>query len=151
MNTKRVLGLQSPLTMRRGAVTMFMALMAGCGSGGISVPSTVPVKGVVKIKGKPARGIRVKFHAQGSAPTQGFMPTGETGPDGVFALSTGAPLNGAPPGTYLVTFERPLLDPKKSVETEIDGLRGKYSDPAQSKWTVTIAAGDNHLQAFELE
>lgn len=132
------------------ALLLGVILATGCG-GGVSVPSTVPVQGVVKYKGKPVRGIRVKFHAQGGLPTKGFMPTGETGPDGGFNLSTGAPLNGAPPGEYVVTFERPMLDPKQSVETEIDGFKGKYSDPAQSKWTVTVASGESTLQPFELD
>jgi hypothetical protein len=127
-----------------------VVLQGGCGSG-VSMPSTVPVKGVVKIKGKPARGIRVKFHSQDSSQQSGFIPTGDTGPDGGFTLSTGAPQNGAPPGSYMVTFERPIIDPKNPVETEVDGLKGKYSDPAQSKWTVTIENGENSLQPFELE
>ena len=125
-------------------------LPVGCGSG-VSIPSTVPVKGIVQIKGKPARGIRLKFHHQDGSQKSGFIPTGETGPDGRFTLSTGAPQNGAPPGSYVVTFERPLIDPKNPVETEIDGFKGKYSDPAQSKWTVKIEGGENSLEPFELE
>jgi hypothetical protein len=106
---------------------------------------------MVKYKGQPAPGIRVKFHSSGQAPSAGFIPTGETGADGKFQLSTGAPHNGAPPGAYVVTFEKPELDPKASVETEIDAWGGKFSDPAQSKWTATIERGENTLPAFELE
>lgn len=149
MNTKR---LHSPRLVRLLCCSSlaFATVLAGCGAG-MSVPATVPVKGVVKYKGKPARGVRVMFHPQGGAPIKSFVPIGDTGPDGSFTLSTGAPLNGAPLGAYLVTFERPILDPAKSVETEIDGFKGKYSDPAQSKWTVTIASGENSLKPFELE
>ena len=130
---------------------LFVTVLAvGCGTS-VSVPSTVPVKGVVKLKGKPARGIRVKFHNQDNSQTKSFVPTGETGPDGGFLLSTGMPLNGAPPGTYIVTFERPIIDPANPVETEIDAFKGKYSKSAESKFTVTIKRGENLIQPFELE
>jgi hypothetical protein len=127
-------------------------MLGGCG-GGISVPSTVPVSGVVKYKDKPLPGVRVTLHAQGETAKPKFIPTGQTGLDGKFTLSTGAPGNGAPPGTYLVTFEKPEIGSPAatgSVETEIDAFGGKYSDPAQSKWTITIEKGENSLQPFEL-
>ena len=147
MNSKQLSGSIRQLI----TLLSLLPLVSGCGAGGMSVPSTAPVKGVVKLKGKPARGIRVKFHHHDGAPTLGFVPVGDTGPDGSFTMSTGAPQNGAPPGKYLVTFERPILDPKKSVETEIDALGGKYSDPTKSKWTATVTSGENILEPFELE
>jgi hypothetical protein len=124
------------------------AALSGCGKG-LSVPSTVPVTGVVKYKGKPLQGIRVTLHTPGETAKSGFIPTGQTGPDGKFTLSTGAPGNGAPPGNYAVTFEKPEIT--GSVETEVDAFRGKYNDPAQSQWTVTIEKGENALQPFELK
>lgn len=130
-----------------------MAALAGCGRG-VSVPSTVPVSGAVTYKGKPLQGILVTLHRPGEAATGAFIPAGQTGPDGKFTLSTGAPGNGAPPGTYVVTFTKPEIGSPAStgsVETEIDAFGGKYSDPAQSKWTVTIADGDNALPPFALE
>jgi hypothetical protein len=123
-------------------------VLAGCGKG-ISVPSTVPVTGVVKYKGKPLQGIRVTLHRDPGAAKSGFIPTGQTGPDGKFTLSTGAPGNGAPPGSYVVTFEKPEIT--GSVETEVDAFRGKYSDPAKSDWKVTIEGSENSLQPFELK
>ncbi|MGE3241387.1 MAG: carboxypeptidase-like regulatory domain-containing protein, partial [Pirellulales bacterium] len=127
--------------------------LVGCGKG-LSVPSTVPVSGVVKYKGKPLQGVRVTLHSQAEMAHAGFIPSGQTGRDGKFSLSTGAPGNGAPPGTYVVTFEKPEIGSPAStgsVETEIDAFRGKYSDPAKSKWTVTIERGENSLPPFELE
>jgi hypothetical protein len=124
------------------------ALLGGCGKG-ISVPSTVPVTGVVTYKGKPLQGIRVTLHPQTEAAKPSFIPTGQTGPDGKFKLSTGAPSNGAPPGTYVVTFEKPEIT--GTVETEIDTFGGKFSDPAKSQWTFTIEKGENSLGPFELK
>jgi hypothetical protein len=141
---------------RRNFALLFLLgavmLLGGCGKG-LSVPSTVPVSGVVKYKGKPLQGIRVTLHPQSETAKATFIPSGQTGPDGRFTLSTGAPGNGAPPGTYLVTFEKPEIGSAAStgsIETEIDTFGGKYSDPAQSKWTITIQQGENSLPPFEL-
>ena len=145
--------LQSHNVLRGQSVSILLFwvfVTVGCNER-VAVPSTVPVKGLVKYKGKPIGGVRVTLHRQDGSRPMDFVPMGDTGPDGSFKLSTGAPQNGAPPGAYIVTFERPLLDPKQSVETEIDGFRGKFSDPAQSKWTVKIERGDNSLQPFELD
>jgi 5-hydroxyisourate hydrolase-like protein (transthyretin family) len=135
------------------ALLLTAVALAGCGPG-LSVPSTAPVTGVVTYKGKPLQGIRVTLHSQDGSDKGTFLPTGETGPDGKFFLSTGAPRNGAPPGTYVVTFEKPEIGSSAataSIETEIDAFAGKYSDPAQSKWTVTIEDGENALPPFALE
>lgn len=132
------------------AVLSGMLLTAGC-SGNLSVPSTVPVKGTVTYKGEPTPGIRVQFHNQDGTREDGFIPTGETGTDGGFVMSTGAPLNGAPPGTYAVTFEFPILDPEQPVETEIDGFEGKYSDPATSTFQATVSDNQQDPLVFALE
>lgn len=131
------------------AGALAVQLLAGC-SGDLSVPSTVPVKGVVTYKGKPALGIRVKYFSQDGQRENTFIPTGDTDKGGHFALSTGAPLNGAPQGQYNVAFEWPMLDPKQAVETEIDRLKGKYSDPATSKFQVTVD-GSNSEHVFALD
>jgi hypothetical protein len=146
----------NPIGRWRNFALLFLlagVVLAGCGKG-ISVPSTVPVSGVVKYKGKPLQGIRVTLHPQAETAKPEFIPSGQTGPDGRFKLSTGAPGNGAPPGTYVVTFEKPEIGSPastRSIETEIDAFGGKYSDPAKSQWTVTIEKGENSLQPFELK
>jgi hypothetical protein len=131
-----------------GVIALGAVVLGGCGEG-ISVPSTAPVSGVVKYKGKPLQGIRVTLHPQAETAKAAFIPSGQTGPDGKFTLSTGAPGNGAPPGSYLVTFEKPEIG-SAAVETEIDAFGGKYSDPSKSKWTITIQQGENSLPPFEL-
>src|SRR5262249_42010611 len=137
-----------PIGRRRSLALLFLlaaVVLGGCGKG-ISVPSTAPGSGVGKYKGKPLQGIRGTLHPQTGTAKRAFIPSGETGPDGRFTLSTGAPGNGAPPGSYLVTFEKPEIGSPAStgfIETEIDAFGGKYSDPSQSKWTITIQRGEN--------
>lgn len=130
------------------------ASLAGCSNGKITTPSTVPVSGIVMLKGKPAAGIRLTFHPQFDIGKTKYQPQGETGSDGKFTLSTGEPFNGAPAGEYIVTFEKPEIESAKKsnyLETEIDAFRGKYSDPAQSRWKVTVKRGEPELQPFELD
>ncbi|MEZ6035317.1 MAG: hypothetical protein R3C17_19665 [Planctomycetaceae bacterium] len=125
----------------------------GCFSSSLIPPETVPVSGSVMCEGKAVPGIRVRFHPQFEMETVGFIPYGETGPDGKFLLNTGAAGNGAPQGEYLVTLELPHIDDTSSdgLETEIDGLKGAYSDPEKSKWKVTLVDGDNLLPPFEIQ
>src|SRR5262245_22989695 len=135
------------------AACCLMGLLGAC-QRNIQPPRTVPVRGVVKYKGKPAAGIRVKFHPQFELGSIKFIPLGETRADGGFTLSTGAARNGAPRGSYIVTFEKPEIAPAHKtnyIETEIDAFQGKYSDPQKSKLRVTIERGENSLQPFELE
>lgn len=124
----------------------------GCGPRGISAPSTAPVSGSVLIKGRPATGVRVTFHPQFDLGSVGFTPSGETGRNGRFTLSTAAPSDGAPPGDYVVTFElfRGGAD-SRGRDIEVDMWKGKFADPASSKWKVTIKDGDNQLDPFEIE
>ena len=131
---------------------LLVPFAASC-SRNIQPPRTVPVRGVVKFKGKPAPGIRVKFHPQFNIGSIPFIPLGETAADGSFTLSTGAPGNGAPRGAYIVTFEKPEIAPATKtnyIETEIDAFHGKYSDPQKSQVKIEVASGENTLPPFEL-
>jgi hypothetical protein len=131
-----------------------LAMTPGCSSSKVTPPSkTVPVSGTVMLKGRPASGIRVKFHPQFDIGRTKFIPSGETDANGKFRLSTGALFNGAPQGEYLVTIEMPRIgdDPKDGLEAEIDQLKGAYADPAKSEWKITIIDGDNVLEPFQLK
>ena len=90
--------------------------------------------------------VRPEVHAALSG-VELILHAGDVGGDAILAeLQTIAPVlavygNTDPPG-------HPLL--QDSVETEIDAFGGNYSDPSQSKWTITIKQGENSLQPFEL-
>lgn len=140
---------------------LFVALAAlplGCGSdkpASLAPSNTAPVNGSVTYKGKPAVGFRVTFHPQFDIGSVKFTPNGETDKQGRFTLSTGAPGNGAPPGKYKVTIEKPYAtsDRKTGLDTEADELKGKYSpkDPSASKFEVEVKSGDNNLEPFRLD
>ncbi|HEY3968415.1 MAG TPA: hypothetical protein VGM05_27960 [Planctomycetaceae bacterium] len=127
-------------------------LCAGC-SDRVSPPTTVPVSGKVLLNGEPVAGIRVKMHPMFNMGRIEWGVVGETGPTGEFTLGTGAPGNGAPPGEYVVTFTKPRIASDlehNGVEIEVDDFEGKYNDPDNSDWTVTITDGDNELEPFLL-
>jgi hypothetical protein len=116
-----------------------------------------PVKGKVLYKGQPAAGVLVTFHPEGSKVTS-VPSTGKTGEDGTFTLTTG-PKEGAPAGSYVVTFVWPEEVKTKSAKGKItldppsmrDRFQGAYANQAQSKFRPQIKTGDNQLEAFDLK
>jgi hypothetical protein len=145
------------MTSRTRLLVLMPLILIGTGSGcrqRVTPPNTVPVSGMVMLNGEPAAGILVRFHPQFNIGRTKFLPSGESGGDGKFILSTGAGGNGAPPGNYLVTFEKPRIESDEEhsgIEMEVDELTGQFSDPSQSKWKVAIQRGDNQLEPFRLE
>jgi hypothetical protein len=100
-------------------------------------PSTVPVTGTVLVGGKPKAGVRVTYHPQFDIGAVKFTPNGITNSAGKFTLSSGKPGDGAPPGEYVVVFDFPVVT-SGGIEKEIDLFKGKYSDPAASRWKVKV-------------
>ncbi|MFO0918505.1 MAG: carboxypeptidase-like regulatory domain-containing protein [Planctomycetaceae bacterium] len=133
--------------------TAVILVVAGC-TQRISPPATVPVSGRVTFKGRPAPGIRVTLHPQFRMGRVTWGVVGETGPTGEFTIGTGAPGSGAPPGEYIVTFTKPRIAEdleRNGTEMEVDDFRGKYSNPEESNWSVSIVNGENRLEPFELD
>lgn len=130
-----------------------LSFVTGCFNSKLTPPKTVPVSGSITYKGKPAPGVRVKFHPQFNIGKLEFIPYGETGPDGRYVLNTGLPGNGAPKGEYLVSLEMPYIDadPQDGLETELDRLKGAYSDPYKNEWTVILDEGENLLDPIQIK
>lgn len=135
-------------TDRAALVALACLMLAGCGAGGISAPRTVPTSGTVLFKGKPAGGVKVTLRPQFNMM---FTPNGVTGKDGRFLLSTAAPVDGAPPGEYSVTFEllRPGAD-RRGLDTEFDVWKGKYANPDTAP-KVTVGPSATTLEPFRLD
>jgi hypothetical protein len=84
----------------RGCGLLAVVLVVGCG--GKSGP--VPVRGVLKVEGKPVAGAVVTFHPE--AP-DGKVASGTVDADGTFRLSTDTAGDGALPGKYKVVIQPP--------------------------------------------
>ncbi|MFO0875915.1 MAG: hypothetical protein U0840_00830 [Gemmataceae bacterium] len=137
-------------TSRIAWVALVCAAVVGCGSG-ISAPRTVPTAGTVLWKGKPAEGVKVTLHPKFNMGAVKFTPSGLTGKDGHFTLSTAAPGDGAPSGEYSVTFEllRPGTD-KRGLDIEVDVWKGKYANPDTGP-KVTIGSSTTTLEPFRID
>jgi hypothetical protein len=129
---------------------IFLAL-AGCGG-----PSLVPVKGLVKVDGKPAKGVVLTFIRDGSGP-EDFPATAVTEENGVFTLVT-AEKSGAEIGKYKVSAIWPDQNIKLSIAEQMQGasvfdgpdlLKGKYA-AGKSKLEVEVKAGSAELAPLEL-
>ena len=128
-------------------VALFCAATVGCG-GSISAPRTVPTSGTVLFKGKPTGGVKVTLHPKFNMK---FTPNGVTGNDGRFNLSTGAPMDGAPPGEYSVTFELMQAGAdERGRDTDFDVWKGKYAD-VDTGLRVTVGTSATTLEPFSLD
>jgi hypothetical protein len=136
-------------------LTLFGILICSACS---SSTGTVPVEGKVLYKGKELAKVLVTLHPKGGDPVTAIRPTGLTGDDGTFKLTTGEN-PGAPPGDYTVTFvwikDEPVKDKKgmgMGSETETsDGFNGTFANAAKSKHTVTIKNEAAKLEPFQLD
>ena len=139
-----------------------LLLFAACGPalGSCSGAGALhPVKGQVLHRNKPIAGAVVTFHPKGGDDIKAARPSGYTGEDGFFTVTTG-PKTGAPAGDYVVTVvwlkapEAPKA--KKVITTEgppdaEDLFKGHYADRARSGLTARVKAGTNVLEPFRLD
>jgi hypothetical protein len=124
------------------AATMFA--MPGCGNAN---PKVVPVKGVVKLGGKPLAGGVIS-----TIPTGGRGAKATIQPDGTFELGTYDVHDGAVPGTHHVfviarepsTGSGPEAPPGKLL------IPAKYTDPLTSELTIEVKPGEENHPVLEL-
>lgn len=116
-------------------------------------PPVHPVRGSVTFQKKTAVKTVVVLRPLAPGPLKDVFPHGEVGTDGTLLIGTFAPGDGAPAGEYAVTITWPEVKPDlDGVEvTGGDRLKGRFSDPAKSRWKVTIKEGVNELEPFRLD
>lgn len=110
------------------------------------------VRGSVTFQKKPA-GEAVVVLRPKSALAGNLLPHGEVAHDGTFQISTYTKNDGAPAGEYAVTITWPQVkpDPAGGWMEGPDRLKGKFNDPNNAKWNVTIKEGSNDLPPFLLD
>jgi hypothetical protein len=102
----------------------------GCGTGGASTPSLIPVKGKVSYKGQPVTKGTIRFEPDG----YGRMATGQLKADGTFELTTLKAGDGVVAGEHRVSidgFDKALAR---------DRTLKKYASPNTSKLTADVSA-----------
>jgi hypothetical protein len=117
-----------------------------------------PVTGKVLYNDQPLKGVLVSFHPKEGASLDTIVPTGHTGEDGTFTVTTGE-TPGAPAGEYVLTFicsEEVPRPEGKAVNMAmgpeyVDRFKGAYAVKSDSKFEVRIEPGVNQLEAFHLK
>jgi len=112
------------------------------------------VKGTVIFGGEPLAGAKLFFHPDSPLEDANGkpmpLPSAYSKEDGSFVATTYRPGDGLPQGEYLVTVSCP-----DTQQAAVDGsypelLPPRYQDPRTSDLAVSIIAGQNSLQPFEL-
>lgn len=127
---------------------MAVVLIAGCGEPG---PKFFPVRGEVRLDGKPLAEAMVVFHPKDSDIPETLKPLAYSDADGMFELT--APQRGAPVGEYAITVELRELkaDGDQMVRDGPNLLPAKYRDPTQSGFKFIVEAEENEVPPLELK
>jgi hypothetical protein len=125
---------------------------AGCGKKEERKP-TFPVSGKVTFQGRPATGALVVLHPLNDAELDKWptgYPRGYVSETGAFAIGTYEQADGAPTGNYSAVIIWPAETTPGKPETGGDRLKGYYSDPKKSTFSVKVPQAPITLQPFEL-
>ena len=147
----RLRGARPRVTRSRAALPLLLgaaaaAACAGCGDDWQA--ETHPARGRVTVNGQPPAGAIVELHSAGGKPdVRNSRPWAVVGDDGSYTLTTYEKGDGAPAGSYKVVVRWP---PDVSQPSLADRLGGAFSTPQRSRWTVTVAEGENELPPIEI-
>lgn len=139
--------------MSRFLLLIIVPVLVGCTR--TEYPNnTYPVSGRVQTSdGTPASDVRVTLHSSTLiAEGDPFRPSGITGDDGTFQLTTYETDDGAPAGSYAMTFrwakpQKTLLDPIPK-----DRLRNQFARPTEKSLTCDIIESESQdLGIFEID
>lgn len=103
---------------------------------GGSMAEVVPVRGTIFVDGTPTENVIVSLFQEGKG--QPFQST-QTDKDGKYCWSTYQACDGIIPGTFAVTFK--YIPNQKKNDSGEDAFRGKYANPLNSKFKLTVEAG----------
>lgn len=143
------------IKQRLGSLLAGGCLLLSLGCGGDDEPyrkPTIPVTGVIQIDGQtPQSPVKVVAHPiDGMDQEHPSVSHCMTDDGGKFAFSTYVSGDGIPQGEYRLTFQAGQLN-LVSRSYSGDLLKGRYSDPEKSEFTVTVADTDSiELGTIEL-
>lgn len=134
--------------------------LAGCGSE--TPPDQLPVFPAsvqVTVGGQPAEGVFVLLQPVPGSPAamKDEVVSGTTDATGKVTLTTYEQNDGAPVGEYIVLIRWHKVTPEfarmKRLGARLppDFFRGKYNNPQQPQWKVTITEGTNVLPPIAID
>lgn len=98
----------------------------------------VPVTGKVLVDGQPASNLRVVLHNSGTKPDTVPTSSDFTDDQGVFEIGTFEAGDGAPIGSYQVTFMWGRINLMSGRYEGPDQLKDRYSKPDKSGFQVNV-------------
>lgn len=127
-----------------------LLLLVGCGSGrdvsdealesmiGDKLKETIPVSGVVTVNGTPTGKVTMLAYTKES----GMKPVADitTEEDGTYCWTTYRSCDGLPAGDYRLAFKH-IPKEGKGKDRGDDAFGGKYSNPMEHDFTLTVASG----------
>ena len=137
---------------------LMLLAICGCGNNEHTLQRRVvyPASGSITAAGRPLPNASVVLHPVTSpdSDTPFFLPRGTTDEEGKFAISTYEKGDGAPPGTYEVTFSWQGPRREELSEDEQDDLPEllprQWTRQEQSGVTVVVTEGTNEFEPFQL-
>jgi hypothetical protein len=116
--------------------------------------AVAPVSGSVEINGQPAADVFINLHPidNSGAETQ-IVPRAQTDSQGNFVVSTYLSGDGAPVGSYGVSFSwvGPLNGLKEDEYEKLpEKIAAKYRNAVTSGIKITVTEGPNELAPFQL-
>ncbi len=131
-----------------GVFLVGVLVFSGCSSGvaGGTRLKTSPVFGVVQVDGEPVAGVTVECYPEAGASEKKSPIITAADVHGKFSFTTYQFGDGLPEGAYRLAFKwKPITAGGQ------DKLNGAYAEPAESKYKVTVVAGQpNDLGTIEL-
>ena len=140
--------------LRLVGVLVGAMLTIGCGSppGDIPKVNLHPVMGIVTVDGRPAKGIHVVLHPVATGDQRAVTPNGITDETGVFKLTTYSVADGAPQGSYQLSFSwpEPTSPGAGDADEFIEKLPPQYLSAESSGVSLEVNTNTEEMPIIEL-
>lgn len=131
------------MTTSRWFVLVLIWIGVGCSEdSGPNRLQTFPVKGVVRVDGKPAESLAINCHnVKGLDPKNPTLPQALTDKDGKFQIGTYSSGDGVPEGEYTLTYMWGDWQPFSMTYGGPDKLKDRYNKPENSPTKFKVEKG----------
>lgn len=129
-----------------------LAFLVACTKDDPNKKVTIPVRGEIYVDGNPVTMLQIIAHPEGGMDRQ--QPTitqGSTSEDGKFELSTYAYADGAPPGTYKLTFVWQQYNSAAGSFQGPDKFKGHYDSPESSTVSLSVEKGNKAVDMGRID
>jgi hypothetical protein len=141
-------------TVQSLAILVVSSMAFGCGTPPSDVPKEKlhPFMGIVSVDGAPAKGVHVVLHPAGNHDASIVTPNGITDESGVFKVTTYSVADGAPEGSYQLSFSwpEPVSPGAGDSDDVIEKLPQQYQFAESSGVSLEVNPKTPEMPLFEL-